>query len=109
MGGRMCVHGAYCTTWVYTPEVYPTNLRSTGLGVAAGISKGASIITPYVANLLIGMLFAAGRCCLGCVEYPTTTLLVGSGVYATKTITLLPRVRGWSSRRVLTLTTPYYY
>lgn len=52
MISRMCIHGGFSCTWVYTPEVYPSPLRATGVGSASSIQKGASIITPYISRLL---------------------------------------------------------
>jgi len=52
IGARMFITGTFSTVYVYTPEVYPTTIRATGLGVASGISRIAGILTPFVANVL---------------------------------------------------------
>jgi len=53
MGGRAMIMGAFCTTYAYTPEAYPTYIRATALGWAGGFSKIASIITPFAPTLLL--------------------------------------------------------
>eukprot|EP00761_Pharyngomonas_kirbyi_P014428 gb/GECH01014458.1/.p1 GENE.gb/GECH01014458.1/~~gb/GECH01014458.1/.p1 ORF type:complete len:539 (+),score=114.73 gb/GECH01014458.1/:1-1617(+) len=49
---RAAIMGAFSTTYVYTPEVYPTTIRSTALGIALGVSRVAGIATPYVSDVL---------------------------------------------------------
>eukprot|EP01119_Soliformovum_irregulare_P018391 TRINITY_DN5623_c0_g1_i1.p1 TRINITY_DN5623_c0_g1~~TRINITY_DN5623_c0_g1_i1.p1 ORF type:complete len:485 (-),score=106.20 TRINITY_DN5623_c0_g1_i1:41-1327(-) len=51
-GARLFIMGAYSTTYVYTPEVYPTSVRTTGLGTCSAVAKMASVGTPYIANVL---------------------------------------------------------
>jgi hypothetical protein len=36
--------------FIYTAEVYPTTLRSTGLGIASSVSRIAGIITSFVSE-----------------------------------------------------------
>lgn len=48
--------GAWGALYAVTPETYPTSLRGTGSGWAAGIGRIASIIAP----LLVPMLLAIG-------------------------------------------------
>lgn len=66
--------GPNCTTFVIPAEVFPTSVRTTGHGLAAGIGKlGAFIGTfvfPFVAavgGVKGSMLFAAGASVLGVV------------------------------------------
>lgn len=47
---RMCIMGAFGTTYVFTPEVFPTIIRSTGLGTCASSSRIGALITPFVAT-----------------------------------------------------------
>ena len=49
----------------YTAEVYPTRLRGTGSGIAAGSSKAGGIIAPPIAAWIIGA--APGFATLGTV------------------------------------------
>ena len=48
--------GAWGALYAVTPEIYPTSLRATGAGWAAGIGRIASIIAP----LIVPVLLAAG-------------------------------------------------
>jgi len=45
--------GATCVLWIYTPEIFPTNIRTLGLGMSSSISRIAGMITPYIATVLI--------------------------------------------------------
>lgn len=46
--------GAWGALYAVTPELYPTELRATGAGWAAGIGRIASIIAPLAVPLLTG-------------------------------------------------------
>ncbi len=48
--------GAWGALYAVTPEMYPTSLRATGSGWAAGVGRIASIVAP----LLVPVLLAAG-------------------------------------------------
>jgi len=67
-GGRMFSLGAFSATYAYTPEVYPTTIRTTGLGTCASLAKVASIFTPFVANAMTSSIkipiFAYGGACI---------------------------------------------
>jgi putative MFS transporter len=58
--------------WPFTAETYPTNVRSLGLGYGSSIARGASMLTPLVAGVIlnmgapIGIVFATyGACAVG--------------------------------------------
>ncbi|WP_195574668.1 MFS transporter [Paenibacillus sp. 1001270B_150601_E10] len=48
--------GAWGGMYAYTPELYPTQVRSTGVGFAASFGRVGGVIGPY----LVGMLVARG-------------------------------------------------
>lgn len=48
--------GAWGALYAVTPEIYPTSLRATGAGWAAGVGRIASIVAP----LLVPVLLIAG-------------------------------------------------
>jgi putative MFS transporter len=48
--------GSYAVTLVYTPELYPTRARATGIGMASSFGRIAAIVAP----LGVGGLLAAG-------------------------------------------------
>ena len=39
--------------YVYTPEVYPTDLRAVALGSGSGSARIGAMITPYIAQVLL--------------------------------------------------------
>ncbi|CAI7772046.1 unnamed protein product [Closterium sp. NIES-54] len=45
--------GSFAVLWAYTPEIYPTEIRSTGLGVANSWARLGGFICPFVAVGLI--------------------------------------------------------
>ena len=47
--------GAWGALYALTPEVYPTSLRATGAGAAAGFGRIASILAPLSVPPLIGL------------------------------------------------------
>lgn len=47
--------GAWGALYAVTPEIYPTSLRGTGSGWAAGVGRIASIIAPLLVPVLLGM------------------------------------------------------
>lgn len=49
--------GAYAVTLVYTPELYPTRARATGIGMASSFGRVAAIVAPLGVG---GMLVAGG-------------------------------------------------
>ncbi|MFB5759576.1 MFS transporter [Paenibacillus medicaginis] len=48
--------GAWGGMYAYTPELYPTSVRSTGVGMAASFGRIGGVIGPF----LVGMLLAQG-------------------------------------------------
>ncbi len=60
--------GAWGALYAVTPEIYPTSLRGTGAGWAAGVGRIASIVAPLSVPVLLGVggapvLFAVFGCC----------------------------------------------
>jgi putative MFS transporter len=45
--------GAWGAMYAYTPELYPTRVRSTGVGFAASFGRIGGIIGPYLVGLLV--------------------------------------------------------
>jgi len=48
------MNGTYAAIYAYTPELYPTSIRSTGMGVASSFGRIGGLVSP----LLIGFTFA---------------------------------------------------
>ncbi|NOV03056.1 MFS transporter [Paenibacillus planticolens] len=47
--------GAWGAMYAYTPELYPTGVRSTGVGFAAAFGRIGGIIGPYLVGLLVAI------------------------------------------------------
>lgn len=49
--------GVFQGCFVYAPEVYPTIVRSFGLGTASAIARVGAMLTPYIAQVLVRVSF----------------------------------------------------
>lgn len=47
--------GAWAALYAYTPEVYPTQLRTTGMGTASGYARIGGILAPTVGGMLFSV------------------------------------------------------
>ncbi|XP_050521012.1 synaptic vesicle 2-related protein isoform X1 [Daktulosphaira vitifoliae] len=50
---RGIIAGVFQAAYVYTPEVYPTPLRSVGLGTCSAMARLGAMVTPYIAQVLL--------------------------------------------------------
>ena len=75
--------GAWGALYAVTPELYPTRLRGTGAGWAAGVGRIASIVAPLCVPPLL--VLGGTRCCSPCSR--------GVRVAAVAALTL-PELRG---------------
>ncbi|KAK9784698.1 hypothetical protein WJX73_003774 [Symbiochloris irregularis] len=73
-GGRAASMGAYTVLFIYTPEVFPTKVRSFGLGLNNSLSRFGAILAPYLAVELarsghadIAEIIIAAMCLLAAV------------------------------------------
>ncbi|MGG0412522.1 MFS transporter [Peribacillus simplex] len=66
--------GAWGALYAYTPEQYPTAVRGTGAGLAAGIGRIGGVLGP----LLVGYLVAAGTPISSIFTLFTIAILVGA-------------------------------
>ena len=48
---RGVISGVFQAAYVYTPEVYPTHLRSVGVGVCSTMARFGAMVTPFVAQV----------------------------------------------------------
>lgn len=46
--------GAWGGMYAYTPELYPTAIRSTGVGLAASFGRFGGVVGPYLVGILVG-------------------------------------------------------
>merc|ERR1712150_131678 len=57
---RGTMAGVFQVVYLYTPEVYPTNLRAVAYGSASAVARVGAMITPYIAQVLVDhSLFSA--------------------------------------------------
>lgn len=50
---RGIASGVFQAAYVYTPEVYPTVLRSVGVGACSGMARLGATLTPYIAQVMM--------------------------------------------------------
>lgn len=50
---RGIIAGVFQAAYVYTPEVYPTPLRSVGVGTCSAMARFGAMVTPYIAQVLM--------------------------------------------------------
>lgn len=46
---RMFAYGAFIALYIYTPEIYPTKIRSFAFGVFNALSRLGGLVSPFVA------------------------------------------------------------
>lgn len=56
---RGVIAGLFQAAYVYTPEVYPTSLRSVGVGGCSALARLGAMATPYVAQVCYRQLSAS--------------------------------------------------
>lgn len=79
---RGVIAGLFQAAYVYTPEVYPTALRSVGVGGCSALARLGAMATPYVAQVLLQSsissavtvygIFAVSAC-IACLLLPYET------------------------------------
>ncbi|XP_069136847.1 organic cation transporter protein-like [Argopecten irradians] len=50
--GKFGITGSYSSIFLYTPELYPTNLRNAGFGITGSISKIGGMLAPFAGPLM---------------------------------------------------------
>ncbi|KAK3097972.1 hypothetical protein FSP39_014956 [Pinctada imbricata] len=58
--GKMTITGAFSTIFLYTPELYPTNLRNVGLGLSSAISRLGGMVAPFAGILAMYISWGPG-------------------------------------------------
>ncbi|KAJ6739819.1 MAJOR FACILITATOR SUGAR TRANSPORTER-LIKE MAJOR FACILITATOR SUPERFAMILY DOMAIN PROTEIN-RELATED [Salix purpurea] len=95
-GARICITGTFTIVYIYAPEIYPTSVRSTGMGVASAMGRIGGMICPLVAVglvqgchqtaalvLFVCVMFVAG-CSVMLFPYETKGLELTESVSSTK-------------------------
>ncbi|KAL6521304.1 hypothetical protein OROGR_017873 [Orobanche gracilis] len=75
-GARMCIIGTYTVAGIYCPELYPTSVRTTGVGVATAVGRVAGMICPVVAVGLVSSCHQMAAISL----FEVVIILAGSSV-----------------------------
>uniref|UniRef100_A0A0D9W979 Major facilitator superfamily (MFS) profile domain-containing protein n=1 Tax=Leersia perrieri TaxID=77586 RepID=A0A0D9W979_9ORYZ len=52
-GARLCISASFTIIYIYAPEIYPTSVRTTGIGVASSVGRIGGILCPLVAVALV--------------------------------------------------------
>lgn len=52
-GARLCISASLSILYIYAPEIYPTSVRTTGIGVASSVGRIGGILCPLVAVALV--------------------------------------------------------
>eukprot|EP01118_Nematostelium_gracile_P002562 TRINITY_DN1278_c0_g1_i2.p1 TRINITY_DN1278_c0_g1~~TRINITY_DN1278_c0_g1_i2.p1 ORF type:complete len:509 (-),score=104.22 TRINITY_DN1278_c0_g1_i2:167-1693(-) len=94
---RAAITGAFQAVYVYTPEVYPTSIRSTAMGVCSALSRIGAMLAPFVAqvitkssvNLALGIFGGIAFCAsAACMLMPVET----AGKYLPSTLKEVPSI-----------------
>ncbi|KAJ4844503.1 Organic cation/carnitine transporter 7 [Turnera subulata] len=95
-GARICITGSFTIVYIFAPEIYPTSVRSTGIGIASSMGRIGGAVCPLVAVslvqgchqreaviLFVGIVFVAGVCVL-LFPYDTKGLELTESISSTK-------------------------
>ncbi|XP_057968914.1 organic cation/carnitine transporter 7 isoform X2 [Malania oleifera] len=76
-GARICITSTFTVVYIYAPEIYPTSIRTTGVGIASSVGRIGGMVCPLVAVGLVHgchqiasivlfeiVIFASGICTL---------------------------------------------
>ncbi|XP_076108162.1 putative transporter SVOPL isoform X1 [Mytilus galloprovincialis] len=59
--------GMFNFVYIYSAEVYPTNIRTLGIGAASSWARVGAMVTPFVAQVLLDQSLTAAVLVYGCV------------------------------------------
>ncbi|XP_010552380.1 PREDICTED: organic cation/carnitine transporter 7 [Tarenaya hassleriana] len=52
-GARVCITATFTIIYIYAPEIYPTSVRTTGVGVGSSVGRIGGMVCPLVAVGLV--------------------------------------------------------
>lgn len=58
--GKMAITGSFSTIFLYTPELYPTNMRNVGIGMSSTAARAGAMLAPFSRNLAEAVEWAPG-------------------------------------------------
>ncbi|XP_016562339.2 organic cation/carnitine transporter 7 isoform X4 [Capsicum annuum] len=76
-GARTCITATFTIVYIYAPEIYPTSVRTTGVGIASSVGRIGGMICPLVA---VGLMHACHRF-LAIILFESILLLSGVCVF----------------------------
>ncbi|XP_021368562.1 solute carrier family 22 member 8-like [Mizuhopecten yessoensis] len=50
--GKFGITGSFSTIFLYTPELYPTNLRNAGIGFSSCVARAGGMLAPFAGPLM---------------------------------------------------------
>ena len=59
--GKMCATGLFAAIYVYTAEIYPTEIRHIGVATASMFARFGSMIAPFMGEPMVGTFFIYTR------------------------------------------------
>ncbi|XP_050403311.1 organic cation transporter protein isoform X4 [Patella vulgata] len=66
--GKFAITASYNCLFVFTPELFPTNMRNAGIGISSAVSRVGGIVSPFAATLsqiiIWGPGVVFGSCCV---------------------------------------------
>lgn len=84
-GARLFSSTCFSVIWVYTQELFPTTLRSQGVGSCSSFARVAGIVTPFIATNLFEInphypVFIYGACSAVCLAAVLLSRNPGKGL-----------------------------
>ncbi|KAG2548841.1 hypothetical protein PVAP13_9KG201400 [Panicum virgatum] len=52
-GARLCISASFTIVYIYAPEIYPTVVRTMGIGIASSVGRIGGILCPLVAVAMV--------------------------------------------------------
>ncbi len=73
---QFCQFGMWSVLYVYTPELYPTRARATGVGFASAIGRLGSLLGPFAVGVILPLAVQAGVFALAAGAFLLAALIV---------------------------------
>ncbi|KAL8095498.1 organic cation/carnitine transporter 7-like isoform X1 [Apium graveolens] len=96
-GARMFIIGTFTIAYIYAPEIYPTSVRATGVGIASSVGRVGGMISPLAAVKLV----------IDCHQAAAVLLFAGVMLLSGLSVLLLPlETKGRKLSDTVTASTP---
>lgn len=73
---QFCLFGMWSAVYAYTPELYPSRARATGVGCASAVGRVGSLIGPYAVGVILPVIGQGGVFSLGAGAFVIAALAV---------------------------------